>query len=139
MKIHKAITDKEIASCFYIMRELRPHITKQEFITRVRRQEEAGYRLAFLALDDKPIAVAGFRIGECLAWGRFLYIDDLVTAETQRSMGFGEKLLAWLREYAVAENCQQLHLDSGIQRQEAHRFYEREGLSKSAFHFVETL
>jgi hypothetical protein len=31
------------------------------------------------------------------------------------------------------------HLDSGMQRQDAHRFYEREGLSKAGFHFAETL
>lgn len=38
---------------------------------------------------------------------------------------------------AVKEGCHQLHLDSGIQREGAHRFYEREGMSKGAFHFVE--
>jgi hypothetical protein len=28
----------------------------------------------------EPAAVAGFRIAEFLAWGRNLYVDDLVTA-----------------------------------------------------------
>jgi hypothetical protein len=32
-----------------------------------------------------------------------------------------------------------MHLDSGIQRKDAHRFYEREGMSMASFHFVENL
>ena len=29
-----------------------------------------------------------------------------------------------------------MHLDSGIQRKDAHRFYEREGMSLASVHFV---
>jgi GNAT superfamily N-acetyltransferase len=95
--------------------------------------------MVFVDIDNEPVSVAGFRMGQNLAWGRFLYVDDLVTAEQYRSKGAGAKLLTWLREYAIAENCQQMHLDSGFQRNDAHRFYEREGMSKSGFHFVELI
>lgn len=85
------------------------------------------------------VAVAGFRVGENLAWGLFLYVDDLVTLPTQRSRGYGARLLAWLKERAANEGCQQMHLDSGIQRKDAHRFYEREGMTMASFHFVENI
>jgi len=74
-----------------------------------------------------------------LAWGRFLYVDDLVTTDEQRSKGNGARMLSWLREYAVKEGCSELHLDSGMQRLDAHRFYEREGMSKTGFHIAEKL
>lgn len=32
-----------------------------------------------------------------------------------------------------------MHLDSGIQRKEAHRFYEREGMTMASFHFIEKI
>lgn len=32
-----------------------------------------------------------------------------------------------------------MHLDSGTQRKDAHRFYEREGMSVAGFHFVENM
>ena len=80
--------------------------------------------------------MAGFRIGESLAWGRFLYIDDLVTLSSRRSRGFGAALLSWLVEFATKEGCDQLHLDSGIQRKDAHRFYEREGMQLAGYHFA---
>lgn len=102
-------------------------------------QERAGYRLAFIRGPAGVVAVAGFRLGESLAWGRYLYIDDLVTSPVHRSGGYGAKLLDWLRAYAVRRGCDQLHLDSGFQRSGAHRFYERAGLSKTSYHFVEEL
>lgn len=139
MEIQLAASDAEIKACYPVMRELRPQLAEEEFLSRVRRQEKAGYRLAFHCTPSGVVAVAGFRIGESLAWGRFLYVDDLVTLSSQRSQGYGAQLLAWLKAYAAAEGCQQLHLDSGIQRKDAHRFYEREGMTLASFHFAEAI
>ena len=139
MNISIAETDAEITACYAVMHELRPHIAEAEFLARVRRQEASGYRLALARNSDQPVAAAGFRVLENLAWGRFLYVDDLVTLPAYRSRGFGARLLDWLRERAAQENCAQLHLDSGIQRKDAHRFYEREGMTLSSFHFAEKI
>jgi GNAT superfamily N-acetyltransferase len=139
MNIHLAETDKDITACYTVMGELRPHVPEGEFVFRVRSQEKYGYRLAVAEDGGEIVAVAGFRIGENLAWGRFLYVDDLVTSGKHRSQGYGARLLTWVRNYAITEACSQLHLDSGSQRIDAHRFYEREGMSKSGIHFVEHL
>jgi ribosomal protein S18 acetylase RimI-like enzyme len=53
----------------------------------------AGYQLAFLATDNRVVAVAGFRISQNLAYGKFLYVDDLVVDETARSHGYGKFLI----------------------------------------------
>lgn len=139
MHIRIATTDIEIADCFPVMRELRPHIAESQFLSRIRSQINAGYRLAFAQKADSVVAVAGFRVGENLAWGRFLYVDDLVTLPAHRSKGYGAKLLSWLKDLAAEEGCLQMHLDSGIQRKEAHRFYEREGMTMASLHFVENM
>jgi GNAT superfamily N-acetyltransferase len=133
--IRIAQSDAEIAACFPVMRELRPHLDESSFVSRVRLQEQAGYRLACVTISASPVAVAGFRIGENLAWGRFLYVDDLVTLSSERSHGYGKALLDWLESFATSKGCTQFHLDSGIQRKDAHRFYEREGLKISSYHF----
>lgn len=139
MNIRVATTDTEIAACYPVVRELRPHIAEGQFVSRVRRQEKAGYRLAYVQAVNGVVAVAGFRLGENLAWGRFLYVDDLVTLAAHRSKGYGAQLLSWLKEQAAKDGCEQMHLDSGVQRKEAHRFYEREGMAMASFHFVEKL
>ena len=133
--IRIARSDDELAACLPVVRALRPHLTAESFLERVRSQADAGYRLAYLEGADGVVAVAGFRIVENLADGRFLYVDDLVTRPDQRSRGHGATLLRWLWARAAAEGCGGVQLDSGVQRVDAHRFYEREGFVRSSWHF----
>jgi GNAT superfamily N-acetyltransferase len=139
MNIQIAKTEAEIAACYPVMSELRPHLVEEEFISRVRKLEKTGYQLAFAQQPEGIVAVAGFWIRENLAWDRFIYVDDLVTLSSQRSQGIGSRMLEWLREYAIKEGCRQLHLDSGVQRKDAHRFYESEGVTVFGYHFSENL
>jgi GNAT superfamily N-acetyltransferase len=135
VRIALAVEDDEIRSCYAVMAELRPHISPDDFLPQVRRQmETAGYKLAYLA-DGEVKAVAGFRISECLAWGMFMYVDDLVSKDGERSKGYGGQLFDWLVDYARSEGCDQFHLDSGVQRFAAHRFYLAKRMSIEAHHF----
>ena len=68
-----------------------------------------------------------------------LYIDDLVTDSGHRSEGVGKALLGWCEAKARALGCTQLTLDSGTPRLKAHKFYFREGLQITSFHFVKPL
>lgn len=136
MKIHIARTDTELEACYPVLKELRPDITRETFVQKVRALQSDGYILAYITEAGIPVAAAGFRLGESLAWKRYLYVDDLVTLEKQRSKGYGAALMAWLTDYASKNGCEQLHLDSGVQRKDAHRFYEREGMQRSSYHFA---
>ena len=135
-RIALARTSLQIRRCHAIMRELRPHFkTARGFVERVRRQQRQGYLLAFLKAGGEVRAVAGYRYLESLFSGRFLYVDDLVTSESARSQGFGGKLLDWLLDEAAAHECEQLELDSGVQRFEAHRFYFTKRMKIASYHF----
>lgn len=103
----------------------------------------AGYRLigAFLPGKEQAVAVAGFRVGDNLAWGRFLYVDDLSTAPEGQRQGHAGALLDWLVEEGRGLGCDQLHLDSGVgpERFDAHRLYHGRGLAIYSHHFVRGL
>lgn len=130
-----AVTDEDIARCFDVMAELRPHLKRETFVARVRSMEPDGFRLACISDGGLVVAVAGYRISTNLFYGKHLYVDDLVTADAERSQGHGRVLLAWLRALAVETDCAAFHLDSGVQRKRAHAFYLREGLALSGHHF----
>jgi len=102
-----------------------------------------GYRLVGLFLPDRDqaVAVAGFRIGDSLAWGHYLYIDDLSTAPDARRQGHAGTLLDWLLDEARRLGCAQLHLDSGTgsERFDAHRLYYGHGLAIYSHHFARAL
>ena len=109
MTIHIAASDEEIAS--------------------------EGYQLAALRAEGVVRAVAGYRYMSMLYCGRLLYVDDLVTDATVRSRGYGRQLLDWLKAEAVAHGCAELQLISRVTREDAHRFYFREGLGIECFQF----
>ena len=140
MAISIAETEQDILKCYPIMRQLRTQLAESEFTVRVQRQaSEFGYKLAFAHEDSDVKAVAGFRISECLSDGKYLYIDDLVSDEDERSKGYGGQLFDWIVNYAKENGCMELGLDSGVQRFAAHRFYLRKRMQISSHHFSLTL
>ena len=99
-----------------------------------------GYRLvgAFEETSPTPLAVAGFRLGHGLSWGRYLYVDDLSTLPDARRRGHAGRLLDWLVAEARRLGCDQLHLDSGVgpHRADAHRLYLGNGYQITGHHFT---
>lgn len=136
MEIINAKTDEQINACFPVLSQLRPEIAEPEFLPKIRRQMSSGYQLLYLYDNHQVLSVAGFRISENLAWGKHLYVDDLVSDQQHRSQGAGEKLLNALIEIAKNNQCQQLHLDSGVQRFNAHRFYLKQRMFIASHHFM---
>ncbi|MEO6872487.1 MAG: GNAT family N-acetyltransferase, partial [Chthoniobacterales bacterium] len=127
---------QEIACCFPVMRQLRPHFEEEAaFVAQVERQQRAGYRMAFVEDDALVRALAGYRFSESLHAGRFCYVDDLVTDESARSSGYGGALFDWLVAAARAAGCGKFELDSGVQRFAAHRFYLTKRMIISSHHF----
>jgi len=134
-------TDAEIKATYPVMKQLRSLQSEDQYLEAVRRQYENGnYRIAAV-VDDAGIAkcVAGYRLTECLCWGKFMYVDDLVTDENARSENYGKQMMDWLVNEAKQNDCKRLHLDSGVQRHSAHRFYLRERMDIIAYHFAMAL
>jgi GNAT superfamily N-acetyltransferase len=126
-------------AAFCVLREGRPVMATvgsfTEWVNHHQRPE--GYRVvaAFLPGEANAVAAAGFRILHQLSKARFLYVDDLVTLPSHRSNGFAGMVFDSLVEEARRLGCEQLHLDSGHQRFDAHRFYLKRGMIMNAHHF----
>lgn len=134
-----ALSDDEITDCFDVMQELRPHLKREQFVPEVRKLETEGYRLVYIKDANTVVSVAGYRISHNLFMGKNLYVDDLVTTEVGRSKTYGALILAYLKSLAKDNNCDYFHLDSGTQREQAHKFYFKQGLTIASFHFSEKL
>lgn len=136
MNIAIATSRTEIKRCFPVMVQLRTQLGNGQFVEQVQLQQKQGYQLAYVEDGGEVRALAGFRFFDMLAFGKLMYVDDLVTAEGQRSRGYGGKLFDWLVGRARTEGCVQLHLDSGVQRFDAHRFYLAKRMRISSHHFA---
>jgi GNAT superfamily N-acetyltransferase len=141
----RELVPPETALAYEAMRALRPQYDDEQawvrHVDEVQRSE--GYRLvgAFQEGEEAAVAVAGFRVGHSLAWGRFLYVDDLSTLPTGRRRGHARRLLDWLDQEARRLRCDQFHLDSGVgpERADAHRLYFNTGMRIAAYHFQRSL
>jgi GNAT superfamily N-acetyltransferase len=135
MNVTLAESDAEIEKICDVLLQLRPAFSREALIKQVKEQRERGFQLAYIESAGEVLCVSGFVLGMKLAWGKHMYVDDLVTAERHRSTGAGATMIAWLKEYARRSGCSQLHLDSGVQRFAAHKFYLREGFNIGSHHF----
>jgi GNAT superfamily N-acetyltransferase len=134
--ISLAETEDEISATWPVMRQLRPHLDGAGYLALVQRlRTEQDFRLARMRADGEIVAVAGLRIGEWLHGGRYLEIEDFVTAAACRSRGHGRVFFDWIAEFARHQGCRHLRLTSGVQREAAHRFYRRQGMSLDAYYF----
>jgi GNAT superfamily N-acetyltransferase len=135
--LRHADTGAEIAACFPVMRQLRPHLTgADELCTRVRRQTGAGYRILAAWRGDDVVGLAGYRPQENLVRGPFCYVDDLVVRDDLRRSGLGARLLAAVGAEARGRGLPHLVLDTAIDNLLGQRFYFRFGMLPAALRFA---
>ena len=118
--------------------QLRPHL-EGRYVATMMEVFVDGAEMCVAVERGIVVGVAVFRVYENTFHGKHLYVDDLVTDETQRSRGVGKALLDCLTGIAKKRDCDAFALDSGTQRHRAHAFYFRSGLTISSFHFVKPL
>ncbi|UOQ95016.1 GNAT family N-acetyltransferase [Halobacillus shinanisalinarum] len=116
---------KEILEAFPVMNQLRTHLDVETYLALVTEaKEKDSYRLFALYDRDEIVAVTGFKPMITLYYGRFVWVCDLVTSSESRSKGYGDRLLAFVHEWTKENGYESVALSSGLQRLEAHRFYE---------------
>ncbi len=132
--------DSRLKHVYPVIRELRTELTEEEFHRQFEEgYRDSGYRIVALFDNGECLAAAGYRILTSFACDRFLYIDDLVTVSSSRSKGYGKSMNDYLVDTARKKACTCVRLDSGVNRQQAHRFYFREGYIIACFHFGKPL
>ena len=128
------VTDAQLlASAERVHRQLRPNL--KDYVGRMREVLAAGAEMAVAVVDGEVAGVTVFRVLEKTHSGRDLYCDDLITDETKRSTGVGHALMQYMEDIGRKRGCDTFSLDSGAQRQQAHKFYFREGMVITSFHF----
>lgn len=117
-------TETEILQAFPVMKQLRTQLDEKAYLDLVTEAKERDmYRLYALYDNEVLVAVTGFKPMITLYYGRFVWVCDLVTDNSKRSSGYGEKLLSYVHEWAAENGYHTVALSSGLQRLEAHRFY----------------
>jgi ribosomal protein S18 acetylase RimI-like enzyme len=127
----------ELQRCYPLMKELRPHLNLEEFLSIYRDAHVSdGYEIVAVENENQILALMGYRFLTDYVRGRHLYIDDLVITQKIRSQGLGAELLKLAESIAKKNDCASLRLCTGIENERGVKFYERNGWRKRSFAFV---
>ncbi len=129
---------KELHTAWEVVSQLRTKIEYDEFENLIYDMRE-NYTMVGIFERGKLITYAGVSINTNLYHKRHLFIHELVTDETQRSKGYAKMMLEYLSDYARVGACENIVLSSGLQREDAHRFYENNDFEKVSYVFLKRL
>jgi GNAT superfamily N-acetyltransferase len=105
---------------------------------RLRVAAEAEASVVLVADEDGAI------VGFCTAYldvlsvrfGRRVWVEDLAVHPERRSRGIGKALLDAAKDWGRERGATHLELDSGRDRTDAHRFYQRENPNWTSISFA---
>ena len=141
----REILPPDTGLAFAAMQALRPNLASAaHFVGQVDNiQRPDGYRLVgiFIEGEEQAMAVCGFRLTHNLAWGRYIYIDDVCTLPQARNQGYATQLLQWINAEANRLGCSEIHLNADVSmaRNTMHRLCLNNGYRISSHHFRCTL
>jgi len=141
MKIIKELTNKEeLSEAFPVMKQLRTDLTDETYFELLSQMKKEGYQLFALYDEEKIVSLAGLSWRTNFYNKKHIYIHDLITDASGRSRGYGESLLSYIHNWGKENGAEFVALESGIQRKDAHRFYEQKlNYDKWCYSFRKTL
>ena len=131
----KIASEEEIKYCYKIMNQTSKNLSEKDFISLVSEQIKNGYKLIYVIDNNEVICVTGFVIAQKIAWGKYLHIEDFVTSKSLKSTEAAKALFDFIKIYAKQQKCTSIHLDSSVDREEAHKFYLYENMKIDSYHF----
>jgi len=130
---------KELDAIYELLVQLRPELSFKEFDDLVYDMRHMDYKMIGMLQRGKLVTFAGVAVQTNFYHKRHLFVFDLVTDENHRNRGYGKEMLEYLVSYAKTAMCEKIVLSSGLQREAAHRFDEKNDFMKKSFIFVKAL
>jgi len=130
---------KELYTAYDVLKQLRVDLSYKEFEDLIYDMRDMDYKMIGIFDDEKLITYAGVSVQTNLYHKRHLFVFDLVTDEEYRGKNYGKMMLEYLHDYAKMGMCENIVLSSGLEKINAHRFYENYGFTKKSFVYLKSV
>jgi len=130
---------KELLTAYEVISQLRVDLSYKEFEDLIYDMRDMEYKMLGIMNGEELITYAGVAVQTNLYHKRHLYVFELVTDEKYRGKKYGKMMLDYLYDYAKIGMCENIVLSSGLQKEEAHNFYEKNGFIKKSYVFLKSL
>lgn len=127
---------KELDIAYEILSQLRTELSYKEFEDLIYEMRHMEYKMIGIFENEKLITYAGVAIQTNLYHKRHLYVYDLVTDSALRTKGYAKMMLDYLVDFSRVAMCENIVLSSGLQRIQAHKFYENYGFDKKSYIYI---
>lgn len=71
--------------------------------------------------------------------GRSIEIDHVVVDKIYRGQGIGQKMIQWIEQYASSKGYETIELNTYIDNELSHKFYQKQAYKKLGYHFLKSL
>ncbi len=116
-------------------------INSEELAERLRQMQNAGgYKIIVAEENDSIIGFVGCHLG--LAFeisGKVMRIIALAVKSDLQGKGVGARLVAAAELFAQENGVTVIGVNSGVKREHAHRFYEKQGFSRKGYSFTKKI
>lgn len=130
---------KELLTAYEVVSQLRTSLSYKEFEDLIYDMRGMEYKMLGIMDGETLITYAGVALQTNLYYKRHLYVYELVTDEKYRGEKYGEMMLEYLNDYAKMGMCENIVISSDLEKDDAHRFYEKNGFSKKSFVFLKSV
>lgn len=139
MQIIELTDEKEILDTYPLLAQLYEELSYEQYESYIKDLLPLGYRRIVVLEDGNAIASAGLLEGVHFRFGKYMYINDLITDSAHRSRGIGKALIHWIQQNAIERGCKSIKLASNVNRHKAHRFYMSDDFFVHGYYFVKEL
>jgi GNAT superfamily N-acetyltransferase len=134
---------EDLETVAHLLQQLWPgkHITAESFKESFLKSFKLdGHIIRCAIYQEKVVGLCSLYIRNNLkAEGNLANIDELVVDDTMRGQQIGKLLLEDAEAIARKNGCKSLGLESSFHREDAHRFYIKNGYGKQGYYMIRSL
>jgi hypothetical protein len=132
----KLIEKENIFSILPLLRELNTNTLENVLKERLLEMITQHYECVGVFLDDELVGISGLWFLTRHYCGKTVEPDHVVIDKNHRNKGLGKKLFEWISNYAQSIGYEASELNTYIENEKSHRFYENEGYKKLGYHYI---
>jgi len=135
----KLIEKSNIEVILPLLHELDPSISEIVLKARLSEMVEKEYECVGIYSENELIGICGIWTLVKYYVGRHIEPDNVYIKVGYRGLGIGNKLDAWLKNFALSRGCEAIELNCYIKNEKGRYFWEANGYMPIGMHYQKKL
>jgi len=132
----KLIEKENIFTILPLLRELNTNTSEIILKKRLLEMTTQNYNCVGMYLNEELVGISGLWFLTRHYCGKTVEPDHVVIGKNYRNKGLGKKLFEWIHNYAQSIGYEASELNTYIENEKSHRFYENDGYKKLGYHYL---